>query len=212
MSSLKQSNSDAVTATARYWFRLKYHGWRCSTPVRCCVSAVLTQQYDGAQEDGDERPRANASRAAQSLRITQLHVAVAVTGAHPHSEGPRAALHGVVAVCDHHGNQVDALVKSAVAGSPCQDAGGVIWEKKKIIRRRLQSTCCVTWHVCKCYHGKKKCMKALKVTSLRSVEVCVWQQREQEADAAGWHTQHYIYICHLIPAGGLWTVDCGPGP
>ncbi len=87
---------------------------------------TLTQQYDGTQEDGDERSGAKARRAAASLWVTQLHVAFTVAGAHPHSEGASAALHGVVAVSDHHGNQVDALVKTTVAGSACQDASSVI--------------------------------------------------------------------------------------
>lgn len=90
------------------------------------ISPKLTQQYDGTQEDGDECSSAEARGAAQSLRVTQFHVAFMVTGAHPHSEGPGAALHGVVAISDHHRNQVDTLVKAAVAGSACQDAGSVI--------------------------------------------------------------------------------------
>lgn len=91
------------------------------------VSPIRTQQYDGTQQDGDQRSGAEPGRAAQSLRVAQLHVAFAVAGAHPHSEGAGAALHGVVAVGDHHRNQVDALVEPAVASSTCQDAGGVIW-------------------------------------------------------------------------------------
>lgn len=88
--------------------------------------AILTQQYDGTQENGDESPGAETRRAAQSLCITQFHIAFTVAGAHPHSQGAGAALHGVVAISDHHGNQVHALVKAAVAGSTCQDASSVI--------------------------------------------------------------------------------------
>lgn len=94
--------------------------------ARLAVLPVLTQQYDGAQEDGDERSGAEARGAAQRLGVTQLHVAFTVAGAHPHREGAGAALHGVVAVCDHHGDQVDTLVEAAVAGSTGQDASSVV--------------------------------------------------------------------------------------
>lgn len=105
---------------------------------------VLTQQYDGTQEDGDESSSAETRRAAQSLSVAQLHVAFTVTGAHPHSESAGAALHGIVAIGNHHRNQVDALVKEAVAGSTCQDASSVIWEGESIIVACMQCTVCLT--------------------------------------------------------------------
>lgn len=90
-------------------------------------SGGLTQQYDGTQQDSDEGSSAEARRAAQRLSVTQLHVAVAVAGAHSDGEGASAALHGIVAIGDHHGNQIHALLEAAVAGAAGQDAGGVIW-------------------------------------------------------------------------------------
>lgn len=105
--------------------------------------AVLTQQYDGTQENGNEGPSAETRSAAQSLCITQFHIALTVAGAHPHSQGAGAALHGVVAISDHHGNQVHALVKAAVAGSACQDAGSVICGGQSSVRTSpLQ---CTVW-------------------------------------------------------------------
>lgn len=89
-------------------------------------STVLTQQYDGTQKNGNERPSAETRRAAQSLCITQFHVAFTVTGAHPNSECASAALHGVVAISYNHRNQVGTLVEAAVASSTCQDASSVI--------------------------------------------------------------------------------------
>lgn len=96
--------------------------------------SIRTQQYDSTQKDCDERSSTQAGRAAQSLSITQLLIPFTVTGAHPHGEGTSAALHGVVAVCDHHGDQVDALVEAAVAGSARQDAGSIIWGRQSSLR------------------------------------------------------------------------------
>lgn len=89
-------------------------------------NTALTQQYDGTQENSDEGSSAEARRAAQRLSVAQLHVAVAVTGAHSDGEGASTALHGIVSISDHHRNQIHALLEAAVAGAACQDAGGVI--------------------------------------------------------------------------------------
>lgn len=90
----------------------------------------LTQEDDGTQQDGDQGSGAEARAAAQSLHVAQLHPALAVAGAHPDRECAGAALHGVVPVGDHHGDQVDALVEAAVAGATRQDAGRVVWEEQ----------------------------------------------------------------------------------
>lgn len=76
--------------------------WWCETDGRTAVGP--TEEDDGTQQDGNQGSGAEARRATQSLRIAQLHVALAVAGAHPHRQGARAALHGVVAVGDDHGD------------------------------------------------------------------------------------------------------------
>lgn len=99
----------------------------CTARCECNTqSRALTQQYDGTQENSDEGSSTEAWRAAQRLSVTQLHVAVTVTGAHSGSEGASTALHGIVAISDHHRNQIHALLEAAVAGAACQNAGGVI--------------------------------------------------------------------------------------
>lgn len=95
------------------------------------TAAAPTQQDGGTQQDGDQRSGAQARRAAQSLHVAQLHVAVAVAGAHSDRQGAGAALHGVVAVRDDHGHQVDALVEAAVAGAASQDAGRVVCQEEE---------------------------------------------------------------------------------
>lgn len=97
-------------------------------------AAILTEQYDCTQEDGNEGSGAEARRASQSFRVAQLYVALTVTFTHPHSKRASAALHGIVAIGDHHGNQVDALVKAAVGGSTGQDASSVIWVREGSVR------------------------------------------------------------------------------
>lgn len=89
--------------------------------------STLTQQYDGTEEDSNQRSSAEAMRSGQGISIAQLHLSITVTAADSHSESPSAALHWVVTICDHYGNQVDALLETAVGCSTCQDAGSVIW-------------------------------------------------------------------------------------
>lgn len=98
-------------------------GARCECDIQ---SRALTQQYDGTEENSDEGSGTEARRAAQRLSVAQLHVSIAVAGAHPDGEGASTALHGIAAITDHHRNQVQALLEAAVAGAACQDACGVI--------------------------------------------------------------------------------------
>ena len=89
--------------------------------------ASLTQEYDGTEEDGDECPGADASRAGQGLCVAHLHFPVAVAQANAHRQCACAALHGVVPVGDHHRDQVDTLQLAVVTGAPCEDACSVVW-------------------------------------------------------------------------------------
>ena len=86
----------------------------------------LTEEDDGTEEDGDERPSAEARSAAQGLRVALLSP-VAVARAHAHRQRAGAALHGVVAVGDDHRDGVDALLLPAVAGAPRQQPRRVVW-------------------------------------------------------------------------------------
>lgn len=67
---------------------------------------VLTEQYEDTEDDGHEGSSAEACGEDQSFLVTQLHVPLAVAGTNVHRQGVGAALHGEVAVRDHHGNQI----------------------------------------------------------------------------------------------------------
>lgn len=72
--------------------------------------ATLTEQDDDAQQDGHESAGAETGGARLGLGVAHFHVALTVARAHPHCERARAALHGVVAVGDDHGQAERALL------------------------------------------------------------------------------------------------------
>lgn len=99
----------------------------------------LTQQDDDAQQDGDERPRAEAHRQEDGLGAARQQRAVRLAAAHPDGQRARAALGRVAVVLDHHRQQVDLLQappEAAALGHDsrrvvCQEGGRVGGEEKE---------------------------------------------------------------------------------
>lgn len=65
-------------------------------------SQVLTQQDNDAEEDGNQRPGAEAGGEEQGLGVAGLHVPPAVAGTHANGQRAGAALDRVVIVWYHH--------------------------------------------------------------------------------------------------------------
>lgn len=90
------------------------------------LQPVLTEQNDDTQQDGHQGSRAEPRPGRQRLGVAQLHVALAVAGAHPDGQRVGAAPHGQVAVGDDHGHVVDALLQAVVAVPAREDPGRVV--------------------------------------------------------------------------------------
>lgn len=87
---------------------------------------VLTEEDDDAKQNGHQGPGAESRPRCERLGVAQLHVALAVAGAHSDGERVGAALHGELPVRNDHGHVVDALLQAAVAVPPSQDPGRVV--------------------------------------------------------------------------------------
>lgn len=86
----------------------------------------LTEQNHDAEQDGHQCPSAKPRLRRESLRVAQLHVALAVAGAHSDGERVGAAQCGKLSVGNDHRNVVDAPLQAAVAAPPGQNPGRVV--------------------------------------------------------------------------------------
>lgn len=80
--------------------------------------SVLTEQNDDTKQNGHQGSRAEACPRRERLGVAQLHVALAVAGAHSDGQGVGAALHRKVSVRNDHRHVVDALLETVVAVPP----------------------------------------------------------------------------------------------
>lgn len=88
-----------------------------------------TQQDDDAQQDGDERPRAEAHRQEDGLGAARQQRAVRLAATHPDGQRARAALGRVAVVVDHHRQQVDLLQAPPEAAALGHDSGRVVCQE-----------------------------------------------------------------------------------
>lgn len=92
----------------------------------CVCEQLLTEQDDDTEQDGHQGSGAEPRPAGQRLGVAQLHVALAVAGAHADGQRVGAALHGELAVGDDHRHQVGALLQAVVAVPARQDPRRVV--------------------------------------------------------------------------------------
>lgn len=90
----------------------------------------LTQQYDDAQQDGDQSPRAETGRGQERLALARPDPPVALAGADPQREGAGAAQRRLPAVPHHDGELVQLLGQAVEAPAPGDDAGRAVCNDK----------------------------------------------------------------------------------
>lgn len=90
------------------------------------IQPVLTEQNDDTEQNGHQGSGAETRPRCERLGVAQLHVALAVAGAHSDGQGAGAALHGKLSIGYDHRHVVDALLQTVVAVPPGQDPGRVV--------------------------------------------------------------------------------------
>lgn len=101
---------------------------------------ALTQQDDDAQQDGDERPRAEAHRQEDGLGAARQQRAVRLAATHPDGQRARAALRRVAVIFDHHRQQVDLLQAPPEATALGHDSSCVVCQEGRHVRTTGERT------------------------------------------------------------------------
>ncbi len=74
------------------------------------MQSVLTEQNDDTKQNGHQGSRAESRPRCERLGVAQLHVALAVAGAHSDGQGVGAALHRELPIRNDHRHVIDALL------------------------------------------------------------------------------------------------------
>ena len=90
----------------------------------------LTQQYDDAQQDGDEGAGAQPHRQEDGLGAAGQQRPVRLAAAHPDGERAGAGPRRVAVVLHHHGQEVDLLGPPPEPTPLGHDAGRAVWGRE----------------------------------------------------------------------------------
>ena len=126
------SSGAALLKLRSNWKNKCLRDWASGAPPLRLSPSVLTEQDDDTEQDGHQGSRAESRPRRERLGVAQLHVALAVAGAHSDGQGAGAALHRELSVRNDHRHVVDALLQTVVAVPPGQDPGRVVWKHRDI--------------------------------------------------------------------------------